>query len=138
MDAEIKSRWITALRSGDYEQTHRRLADRDGYCCLGVLCEIAVQDQVVFSSTGPSGIKVYTSKLNSLDIEEAIPPTAVKDWAGLPDQNPIFLFQADRLPAGTYDSTYVTDGKVSVSLSALNDSFGFTFDMIADVIEENF
>lgn len=48
MDADLKARWVAALRSGKYKQTtDGYLAigseDDDGtfaYCCLGVLCEI--------------------------------------------------------------------------------------------------
>lgn len=42
MDAEIKTRWLAALRSGEYKQGRRslRVLQPDGsytYCCLGVL-----------------------------------------------------------------------------------------------------
>jgi hypothetical protein len=32
--------WITALRSGKYEQTQGHLRNGDSYCCLGVLCDV--------------------------------------------------------------------------------------------------
>lgn len=33
--------WLSALRSGDYEQRQGRLRSSDNhYCCLGVLCDI--------------------------------------------------------------------------------------------------
>lgn len=41
MDAEIKAKWVAALRSGEYQQGDRQLRDGDRYCCLGVLCEVA-------------------------------------------------------------------------------------------------
>jgi hypothetical protein len=46
MDEKLKAKWVKALRSGKYKQAHDTLKgetnDRDiGYCCLGVLCEIA-------------------------------------------------------------------------------------------------
>jgi hypothetical protein len=37
--SEIK-KWISALRSGKFQQTQGVLQDRDGYCCLGVACQI--------------------------------------------------------------------------------------------------
>lgn len=42
MDAELKAKWVEALRSGKYLQgiTHLR-STSNRYCCLGVLCEIA-------------------------------------------------------------------------------------------------
>lgn len=41
MDAEIKARWIEALRSGQYEQAQGALRIDDTFCCLGVLCDVA-------------------------------------------------------------------------------------------------
>jgi hypothetical protein len=32
--------WADVLRSGAYPKTIRKLKNEDGYCCLGVLCEI--------------------------------------------------------------------------------------------------
>ena len=45
IDADIKDKWLEALRSGAYNQTTSRLKRRDEqgamyYCCLGVLCDI--------------------------------------------------------------------------------------------------
>ena len=34
-------KWVEALRSGDFPQTTSTLADSDGYCCLGVACDIS-------------------------------------------------------------------------------------------------
>lgn len=39
-------RWAQALRSGDYVQTSGALRDNVGFCCLGVLCELAGADWV--------------------------------------------------------------------------------------------
>lgn len=33
-------KWVDALRSGKYKQTQNQLKTTDGYCCLGVYCEI--------------------------------------------------------------------------------------------------
>jgi hypothetical protein len=44
MDAKLKRRWIEALNSGDYSQTQDHLKDGDGYCCLGVLCDIVAEN----------------------------------------------------------------------------------------------
>ncbi len=43
MNTELKQKWITALRSGEWKQgkCHLRLRERQEYCCLGVLCEVS-------------------------------------------------------------------------------------------------
>ncbi len=46
MDPEIKKLWIEALRSGEYEQCIGALHDATGYCCIGVLRELVVPDNV--------------------------------------------------------------------------------------------
>ena len=41
MKADIKTRWVEALRSGHYKQGKGQLRPTsDSYCCLGVLCDI--------------------------------------------------------------------------------------------------
>jgi hypothetical protein len=37
---EIKEKWLTALRSGEYTKGTKYLCKNKKYCCLGVLCEI--------------------------------------------------------------------------------------------------
>lgn len=37
MDADLKAKWIAALRSGEFKQAQKRLKSGDAYCCLGVL-----------------------------------------------------------------------------------------------------
>lgn len=41
MNQELKRKWVKALLSGKYAQTRGELKDRRGYCCLGVLRDVA-------------------------------------------------------------------------------------------------
>lgn len=41
MNADLKAKWIAALRSGDYRQVQGYLHNEGGFCCLGVLCDLA-------------------------------------------------------------------------------------------------
>jgi hypothetical protein len=41
MDADLKAKWVEALRSGEYEQGSLYLRKEGKHCCLGVLCELA-------------------------------------------------------------------------------------------------
>lgn len=45
MDAELKAKWVEALRSGKYRQTRCKLHHTltDSFCCLGVLCVVGGQ-----------------------------------------------------------------------------------------------
>lgn len=45
MNAEVKKKWIKALRSGRYRQARGQLSEfdssgRESNCCLGVLCRV--------------------------------------------------------------------------------------------------
>jgi hypothetical protein len=42
MDAQLKSKWVAALRSGNYQQGKTVLyhPKHETYCCLGVLCVV--------------------------------------------------------------------------------------------------
>lgn len=41
---ELLQQWVDALRSDDYQQIKSHLHRDEGYCCLGVLCEIAGEE----------------------------------------------------------------------------------------------
>jgi hypothetical protein len=117
---EIMREWVTALRSGNYEQGRGRLRTDNQYCCLGVLCDIAVRNGVIPQGALP---------IRSSDVEQVIysyggftnfmmPPSTVRVWADL--------------PAGQY----IYAGELSATkLAHLNDT-GATFAEIADLIEE--
>jgi hypothetical protein len=51
MDNSLKSKWVEALRSDEYKQgsgvLRRQGQTKDGYCCLGVLCDITDPTQWV-------------------------------------------------------------------------------------------
>lgn len=41
MDAQLKAKWVEALRSGKYQQVRGTLREgKRGFCCLGVLADI--------------------------------------------------------------------------------------------------
>lgn len=42
---EFKRLWIEALHSGKYQQAYGKLRRNDGFCCLGVACDIYNHDQ---------------------------------------------------------------------------------------------
>ena len=116
MDPVIKADWVAALRSGTYRQISGHLADEgNGRCCLGVLCDLAVEAGVVRKQRRSGPYVQYISVLNEDDNDGGVLPDAVVTWAGLPDCNP------------------VPDGS-DLGLSGLND-YGMSFPDIADHIE---
>lgn len=41
VDKDLQQKWLAALRSGEYSQTTGVLHDDKGFCCLGVLLDVA-------------------------------------------------------------------------------------------------
>ena len=75
MNAELKSKWVSALRSGRFKQGKRYLRNGDKYCCLGVLCSLVRPDETPDSPVGtwggyqglpgtdvPIGLKPYVAR----------------------------------------------------------------------------
>lgn len=79
MNAELKTKWLEALRSGQYAQGQGALRDQhDNYCCLGVLCglsELAAWER-----------HTYTKLYNYLNFSCEF-PSAVKALAEINDDN---------------------------------------------------
>jgi hypothetical protein len=44
MDAQLKAKWVEALRSGEYEQCRDELTDGFGFCCIGVGYQVLGED----------------------------------------------------------------------------------------------
>lgn len=110
----VVRRWVKYLESGQYKQGKGQLVEAgktfDRFCCLGVLCDMAVRAKVI----APPIIMeegehyLYSRKTSFL-------PTSVMEWAGLSANN------------GEYSDD---------SLAGLNDN-GKKFKTIAKIIKSN-
>lgn len=125
MNPEVKKLLVDALRSGDYPQTRGYLQVKEpvesrqpGFCCLGVLSEVAVSVDApnVFKEDRPchNGLVVeYFEKYND-DVPREVSTTqlihSVTEWSGM-------------------------DETVASCLMGINDNGG-SFDLIADLVEE--
>lgn len=133
MNQDIAKRWSDALRSGEYEQGYSYLCSVDiryigdeivstpsAYCCLGVLCELAVKAGVVEGRQTDTGYRYGTADdFDKFHAESGILPEAVRVWADINDYNPTF---------STDDGTH--------SAAYLNDKMNCKFPEIADLIDE--
>ena len=96
MDAGLKEKWLVALRSGEYKQAvgTLKLASRNGYCCLGVLAEVAglkpnenVIEGVLTVGVAYNRIRdvaalpsVSTDRLIRMNDIEQVPFSEIADW----------------------------------------------------------
>ncbi len=121
MNPDVKAKWVEALRSGEYKQGFGILATANPqssakwFCCLGVLCDLAVKD----------GLTIAVEKDNCITYggEVLILPDAVIEWAGLE-------------PYGVNVGIIDQDGEMLGTLVHYNDGMRMPFREIADIIEK--
>lgn len=136
MDKHVKTKWIKALRSGDYKQTKATLRDTEGFCCLGVLCDIYHKEigNGKWVDWDIGGSKRQHFNINDIDGKllqkgVGVPPLDVIRWCTLSGNNPIVK---------TSVMSPIPDRGIIVrdtTIAGLNDG-GKTFLEIADIIEE--
>jgi hypothetical protein len=162
MNQKIKARWIEALRSGKYAQTTSHLSDKNGFCCLGVLCDLYIQDHPTtsewrqYEEDDPFNVFVckrnyYTTIQNTTNHE--VLPYEVAKWAGF-DKEEIYPTAVKMITGDTINCDVVVrsadlcadlpivssrselQDKKQVSLAELNDEYQFSFVSLADIIEK--
>ena len=128
MNSDIKAKWVSALRSGEYEKIEGALARKNSddklcFCALGVLCDINA------GITSRSWGKLDTAGINYDYLgETATLPKEVAEWAGLKTRDPVIYRNSN--------------GSGGVQVSGTNDQGTpskriYSFDDIADLIEKN-
>lgn len=123
MDAELKKKWLVALRSGDYMQGNDVLRTKaDGYCCLGVLCNVIDPTRWQLA---PKYDHYYAYRFGDGDdtrLDSTEIPTNDRDWYGISFDN------MNQLMVMNDGGRLRPDDSVILSQ---------TFEQIADWIEEN-
>ncbi len=136
-DPEVKAKWIATLRSGKYVQGKEALEMDGCNCCLGVLCRIYPDVKVL--EYNPAGKTPFKYK-NGLADCNYLPAELGYEIFGESIGNPYISFmegnkeKLDKI-AIKYDKHCLSPEINGVTLATLNDS-GWSFEMIADVIEE--
>jgi hypothetical protein len=100
MNAEIKEKWVAALRGGYYKQTTGMLRSLgDEFCCLGVLCDITHpecwQPQDAVRPFKYKNIKRFGTVPPALMNEVGINGDQMFDLAGMNDRGSNFNQIAD-------------------------------------------
>lgn len=118
MNNRIKTKWIEALKSGDYKQgVHALKTNSEGevkYCCLGVLCDLYAKEN---KKRWGKPSNLYPTFMKQVSVL----PKEVMEWAGLEEESGTFRYK--RRPN---------------SLMNLNDRERFSFKDIAKIIERYF
>lgn len=137
MKTDIRALWTEALRSGKYEQGSGVLKTRQGsYCCLGVLCELAVEAGVI--APAKEEIQDAINLGWRYETESGVLPTAVMEWAGLPDSEGTYEFSDEEMSEHYVGNWKDVGYYRKTSLVNANDSHGKSFPQIADLIDKHF
>lgn len=119
MNQDIKKQWVEALRSGEYTQGKGRLHDGKNFCCLGVLCGITKnKTHMDWEHRGNH----YT-----FNGESGLLPGIVADACEIGGTN-----NPSSIPL-----TVLVDEE-EYDIDELNDLYDWTFNDLADLIEEQF
>lgn len=91
MNKQVKELWIKALKSGKYKQGRGNLNYKGAYCCLGVLCEVYLEN-----CDKPEIEKKTEIKYNNIVFYggwSASIPDEVREWSGLSNHSQANLIQ---------------------------------------------
>ncbi len=124
MKEEISKKWVAALRGGEYKQGTGALRRTDNsFCCLGVLCDLYMKDtnQELWEEPVCRGHPKYYMYGKTGDL-----PDMVRGWAGI-------RYSTPHLPRSVAP---FNDGLTYTSLIAVNDRLNYSFDQIADLVEQ--
>lgn len=136
MKPEIKKLWVDALLSGEYQQGQGYLRQREDneeprFCCLGVLCDLAIKNGV------PIIVSQRDDRVTEFDNASESLPESVMEWSGLSSVNGGFYYTV-RHQYQDFDGNIVEEEEMlEESLAELNDN-GHTFEEIAKDIEHYF
>lgn len=112
MKQNVKDKWVEALLSGEYKQTIDVLKDDNGFCCLGVLCDLYRKEHPDYQwKENEEEKQVFLGETETL-------PNQVMEWSGI------------KTPQGKYGF-----GSNESELSRDNDR-GATFGDIVKIIND--
>lgn len=129
MTNPIRAKWLDALRSGNYVQTrgtlHENIPSGDAYCALGVLLHVTLGDEeprlpwtqyVAEEMLSTAGVAPsLTLRPDSPARSRAVSESTLSDFLDLD-----------------------FDHGEEVSIVDLNDTYGLSFGVIADLVEEEY
>jgi hypothetical protein len=138
MNELIAQQWVAALRSGNYMQGKGFLHNKDEntFCCLGVLCDMYVQEVGNRDTFCKERLTADTKLVTVFGDATGTLPDEVRIWSGVHDDNGQFKYDK---PIPSKDASFYNDVETTL-LTGMNDGeYGhdFTFEEIANIIEKN-
>lgn len=130
MNPRIAKEWTTRLRSDRTSQTQKHLGRLDGSrCCLGVLCDMAIEEGIIRSPRPFRPNKTQRGCLVFAGARHNLPPE-VREWAQM--KTNFGQYPGQILPGR--EALY---GELAQPALALDNDAGATFQELADTIEQH-
>jgi hypothetical protein len=128
MRYSIAMKWAKALRSGKYPQTNGVLRDSNGFCCLGVLCNLHAQAHP----------EIAVHEINPYEYigEDTELPKAVVEWAEIKGGGSAGFPEELRPSYRRFDDDKNTT--IATCLVDLNDDAQWNFKKISAFIRKNY
>jgi hypothetical protein len=126
MKADIKKKWLKALRSGKYRKARGALRKSTGFCCLGVLTDLYIKE------TGKGEWGKYQDGDYHFRHETGALPAAVRRWSGIRSEDPHSKVKRKEEHGGGFCSLAIlNDGSPDAGIKP------HSFKKIADIIERD-
>ena len=131
MNRKIALKWARALESGLYKQTEGTLRNPEGFCCLGVLCNLHAQAHPKIARR-EMDVDTYLGADTNL-------PQEVMEWAGIDGDGGDFTNENGFIKVNITKDEYSGEENYDTArnLIELNDELGFNFAEIASVIRKH-
>lgn len=124
MDAEVKARWVTALRDTEkYRKVVGALHCESGFCCLGVLCDLYLQEN------GKQWVRNDIQDCDDNCCSFGFPKGKGYEYATLPYEVRVWAGLQGRVVSPHNPRVW------GISLAEWNDDFDKSLPEIADLIE---
>lgn len=147
MNPVEKAKWVAALKSGNFPQAGGALKTDEGFCCLGVLCEVSGLGEWekektnvdVLDSESQMGYpysKANTKVWEVGNSSAAILPSFVVSLVWLESDNPYVSIPEELLPEINRTCELTLGLGAKVNLTLLNDH-KVPFPLIAQLIERD-
>lgn len=140
--------FVKELRTTELPQGHHKLFDGEGYCCLGIACELAIREGVPMERLWYAGERRYVDPTGQTRGSAILLPELAARWLlGNGNAENVYvkappavyarIVSSPRFDHSPVDERLALEGR-AMAVSWLNDTIGLSFADIAECFEFTF
>lgn len=109
---QVYTKWLAALRSGKYKQTQDALRGKAlrgkgqhgavGFCCLGVLCDLAVKDGGGTGEGWSDNHIAFENEHDAIEYHRAAPPERMTNYLGITEDETQYLMAMNDIESRSF------------------------------------